>query len=628
VSNLLAKDLRHSKYRLLGLVGQGQFGRVYCASHRQTGRLFALKELDRDRFPTHRFLRELRFLLSLQHPNIVTCHALEQTLTSRYLVMDYCQGGTLRSLMPEDVQLHPAYCLQLIADVLAGLEHAHSRDIVHCDIKPENILLTVEPHGWRAQISDFGIARISQGLSKLDSGNTGSPAYMAPERFYGQYSYASDLYAIGVMLFELWLGRRPFSGVPTELRSAHLNQSVKVPDSVPESVRSIILTALQKLQARRFRSAAAMRAAVQQALVTLQQEQAPEWMQRPPLRSRAPGSIRNCFSVRQEVLSARIQQLVVVNPPPIPQAQVTNAPALDVQIYRMGDRWVGYQRATALALAHTSPPLVTLPFPEVIETIAPRSLGCYVKTPRSVYFIPAESSEQSLNRLPPQTRRLTQFDTDFVIGLNQEGTWLATAVQQGETGYGLSIWQLTPCSWLPQPPRSRVVAHGQQVRQVLALDARHLTVVAATKLATGATESVSLQIFTRRGNWIGTVSLPVAVRSLTLSALPYRLVGLEPEPCSSLMLIDLKPLRVQRIGVAICPVALTTASWGYVLVAEDGGIELLDLQGESIGQLQAPAPPTAIAVLEPYRLLLTTWGGQQGYLHVIDLRELNLDIVF
>ena len=94
---LASQPLKRSKYRLLGLVGQGQFGRVFCASHRKTGRLVALKELDHQRFPTHKFLRELRFLLSLQHANIVTCHALEHTRRGRYLVMDYCEGGMLRS---------------------------------------------------------------------------------------------------------------------------------------------------------------------------------------------------------------------------------------------------------------------------------------------------------------------------------------------------------------------------------------------------------------------------------------------------------------------------------------------------------------------------------------------------
>ena len=105
--------VKRSKYRILGLVGQGQFGRVFCGCHRKTGKIVALKDLDQYRFPTNKFLRELRFLLSLQHPNIVTCHALEHTPTGRYLVMDYCEGGTLRTLM--EYERHPQSCPMLKA---------------------------------------------------------------------------------------------------------------------------------------------------------------------------------------------------------------------------------------------------------------------------------------------------------------------------------------------------------------------------------------------------------------------------------------------------------------------------------------------------------------------------------
>lgn len=253
-----------SKYHVLGLVGQGQFGRVFCAVHRETERIVALKEIDL-RIPTYRFLRELRFLLSLQHTNIVTCQAIEHTQTERYLVMDYCEGGTLRNLMSAKLQLNLVQKLKLIADVLAGLDYAHKHGIIHCDIKPENILLSQSKTGWVGRISDFGIARLSQEIDSERLGDTGSPAYMAPERHYGQYSPASDLYAVGVMLFELAVGYRPFSGLPRELMSAHLNQLVEVPQIVPFLLRSIILTALQKLPARRFASAAEMLQVVQLA---------------------------------------------------------------------------------------------------------------------------------------------------------------------------------------------------------------------------------------------------------------------------------------------------------------------------------------------------------------------------
>ena len=84
---------------------------------------------------------------SLQHPNVVTCQALEHTQTGRYLVMDYCEGGTLRNLMESEVKLSLVQSLKLIADILGGIEHTHSRGIIHCDIKPENILLSLDTTG-------------------------------------------------------------------------------------------------------------------------------------------------------------------------------------------------------------------------------------------------------------------------------------------------------------------------------------------------------------------------------------------------------------------------------------------------------------------------------------------------
>ena len=306
-------ELRRSKYRLLGLVGQGQFGQVFCALHRPTGQLVALKNLEQDRFPTHKFLRELRFLLSLQHPNIVTCRALEHTATGRYLVMDYCEGGTLRGLMVEESRLSLPYAAKLIEDMLAGLDHAHSRGIVHCDIKPENILVQLDPAGWMARISDFGIARLRQD-SQIWDGATGSPAYMAPERFYGQYSAASDLYSVGILLFELITGYRPFSGTPAELMSAHLNQPLQLPENLPLIWQPVIAKALQKLPGRRFRSAAEMLEAVRLARVA----DSPTTQAPPPLFSTVLAPPHCRFEpTRQQPLQRQIHRLAT------PQANLT-----------------------------------------------------------------------------------------------------------------------------------------------------------------------------------------------------------------------------------------------------------------------------------------------------------------
>ena len=151
-----------SRYRIIGQIGQGQFGRVYCAVEKKTGRIFALKDLEHRVAPTNKFLRELTYLVLLRHPNIVACHAVEYHAGGRFLVMDYCEGGTLRDLMNGDGELGLAGKIHLIYQVLLGLDHAHQRQIIHCDLKPENILLIPRHAGWHAKITDFGIARLTE----------------------------------------------------------------------------------------------------------------------------------------------------------------------------------------------------------------------------------------------------------------------------------------------------------------------------------------------------------------------------------------------------------------------------------------------------------------------------------
>ncbi|WP_319421411.1 serine/threonine-protein kinase [Pleurocapsa sp. FMAR1] len=260
-----------SQYQILHSLGQGQYGQVFCAAHLQTKELVALKELDRKQFPTKMFLRELGFLVTLQHPNIVSCRGLEYSPTRRYLVMDYCQGGTLRELIESEEKIELLQSLKLITGILSGLEYASDRNIVHRDLKPENILLEPQENGWTARIADFGIARLASETNSQPSGNgdTGSPAYMAPEQFYGRYSHASDLYAVGVMLYELLVGERPFSGIYQDLRNSHLSQTVSIPQTIPFLLRSTISKALQKLPQRRFASAAEMLKSIKLATVIL-----------------------------------------------------------------------------------------------------------------------------------------------------------------------------------------------------------------------------------------------------------------------------------------------------------------------------------------------------------------------
>jgi serine/threonine protein kinase len=249
-----------SAYHFLGLVGRGQYARVFCAIHRATGAVVAVKEIDPDRSVTAAFLRELRLLVTLQHPNVVAWQGYHPGPSGRYLVMDYCEGGTLRQLMQRPVPI--AQAVAIVADILRGLAHVHGRGIIHADVKPENILLRLAIGGWQASLADFGIACWETEAAQQDS-LCGSLAYMAPERFGGELGTSADLYAIGIVLYELLVGDRPFSGTPADLETAHLTTPIVPPTTLPPGLQQFLHQALSKSPADRFPDAASMLTALE-----------------------------------------------------------------------------------------------------------------------------------------------------------------------------------------------------------------------------------------------------------------------------------------------------------------------------------------------------------------------------
>ncbi len=616
MSNPFRSQLKRSKYRILGLVGQGQFGRVYCAVNRQTGQLVALKSLDHQRFPTHKFLRELRFLLSLQHPNIVTCQALEHTATGRYLVMDYCEGGTLRSLMTTSQHLTLRQRLKLIIDILQGLDHAHSRGIIHCDIKPENILLNLQPTGWTARISDFGIAHLSQEVGGQGLGNTGSPAYMAPERFYGQYPLNSDLYAVGILLFELLVGHRPFSGTAGELMSAHLNCPVKIPDTIPEAWRSIILIALQKLSARRFCSAKAMLAAIREVAT---QEELGTW-----LNPQAPVSLPEVERFSSTIPFVFQQQKALRQPVTALATQFSRG-EYSPKITSLFEVW-----------HHSSK--------NAIAALLVRPQGCFVLTKRSLHFLPSTATDE-----PLKTHLLLELTHDCIAAVEPMGHWFVTL--ENTKAARLCFWRLQgdrlqaeesdPCG-ICEAARtirltcSRIVLQSMPILLpfLFALDAHHVAVLTTTpdrqppqsdRHRKGGT---SVQVLTRRGTKVGLLKLPVRIGQAIQTSVPYQLLTTDIDNPESVLLIDLKPYRILRLKVGIVPKFLTATTWGFILADALGTIIFLARDGEVLGRVQGPAGITAIASFNPHNILVATWNNGQGKLYTSDLRDLEIDLLF
>ena len=587
-------DNRHSNYRLLGLVGQGQFGQVYGALHRKTGQLVALKNLNRNRLPTRRFLRELRFLLSLEHPHIANCCALEQTDTGRQLVLDYCEAGTLRSLIEQEAQLTLAEILTLTIEVLTALEHAHSAGIVHCDIKPENILLSLTPDGWMAKVSDFGIARLSQELKGgAYSGATGSPAYMAPERFYHQYAEASDLYAVGVVLYELLVGDRPFSGNHSQLMVAHLNHPVTLPSTLPQAVQSLLHKALEKLMARRFTSALEMRTAIAALHQTLTMDELQRCFPQPMFKI-PPSAFRS-----QEVIAlAEVCSTLHVLP-----TWGETAPML---LTANGREVFGWTLSETGELA-SSPLSQKWSLDAIVDQVISSVGEAIAAVGTCLYQLP-----------PGQTpQRLVNLEESFRVVLGYQ-RWILLQ----STLVPARFWLVDTRSHVPQNPRSFTLKTPQGTLQSLFLDDRHLLVA---DVVGGTTD---LQMLTRWGNPLAELKLNTPLHQLAPSQTPYQFLAQGGTHRQDLLVIHLKPLRVMRCRLDITATWLGELVIGYVGISAAGQLRIANFQGQMIGQVDGLPPPTAIAFSPPYHIWLTTNQDRAPRLHCIDIRKLDLDIVF
>jgi tetratricopeptide (TPR) repeat protein len=265
-----ASELRESArsvegYELLHRLGEGAMGVVWLARECRLDRLVALKLISNGANPlmSQRLLREGQAAARLQHPNIVAVHALGGSGPSTYLAMDFLEGGNLRELLDRR-PMAPRAAAELAAKLAGALAHAHGAGILHRDIKPSNILLDLaaEPH-----LADFGLAGALEGRGDLTEPGqvAGTPAYLAPELLSGadRASPQSDIYALGIVLYESAAGRTPFEGGST---AEILRQIVQLPPiaprilvpAIPRDLETIILRCLEKTPSLRYASAQAL----------------------------------------------------------------------------------------------------------------------------------------------------------------------------------------------------------------------------------------------------------------------------------------------------------------------------------------------------------------------------------
>jgi protein kinase-like protein len=248
-------------FELLELLGRGGMGIVFRAKERALDREVALKVLALD--PVFapeaygRFEREAKLAAKLDHPNIVPIFAVGHRESVAYYTMRLVRGGTLETILAGKKPLELDYCLRVLRDVAAALDHAHRQAVVHRDIKPANILLGESGH---AMVADFGIAKALGNTSGnvTGTGIIGSPAYMSPEQWRGdELDGRADQYALAVVAYEMLSGVRPFETARIEdLLTLHL--SAEMPDitairpGLPASTDAALRRALSKLSSERF----------------------------------------------------------------------------------------------------------------------------------------------------------------------------------------------------------------------------------------------------------------------------------------------------------------------------------------------------------------------------------------
>ena len=235
VADALVGKVLDQRYLVRSRIAHGGMATVYLATDTRLERQVALKvmhaELARDTDFVNRFIDEAKSVARLSHPNIVAVFDQGSDGHYLYLAMEYVPGRTLRSLLAERGWFPYAEALRIIGPILAGLAAAHRAGIVHRDVKPENVLLTGD---GRVKVVDFGLARAQAATRHTQAGQIiGTVAYIAPEQVTGGTTdFRTDVYAAGVVLFELLTGRQPYSGEsPLAVAYAHVNSDVPPPSA-------------------------------------------------------------------------------------------------------------------------------------------------------------------------------------------------------------------------------------------------------------------------------------------------------------------------------------------------------------------------------------------------------------
>jgi serine/threonine protein kinase/beta-lactam-binding protein with PASTA domain len=254
------------RYVVVRKLGSGGMADVFLADDRLLGRQVALKVLfDRyanDEQFVERFRREASSAASLNHPNIVQIYDRGEAEGTYYIAMEYLEGRSLKEIILKYAPLSPELVVSISVQIVEALRFAHRRDVIHRDIKPQNIIVDNE---GRVKVTDFGIARAGNASTMTEAGSIlGTAHYLSPEQAKGQpVEAASDLYSLGIVMYEMVSGKLPFNGDnPVSIAMQHVHDIPAPPRSivpdVPENLEAVILKALAKHPIERYLTAQAM----------------------------------------------------------------------------------------------------------------------------------------------------------------------------------------------------------------------------------------------------------------------------------------------------------------------------------------------------------------------------------
>ena len=233
------------KYKILSTIGSGGFGTVYLAEDTWIDKKVALKVPHKQGLDFGELLREPRLLATLNHPNIVTILTAEKQENVFFIVMEFVPGETLETIIAREGALELAKALDYTCQICNAVDHAHRHGVLHRDLRPANVLVA---ENGLLKVADFGTSRF---LEIAAHGTTviGSPPYMAPEQFHGKAVFASDLYSLGVTMYEMLTGALPYdTPTPSDLERLTRGELVIAPrmknPRIPRAISDIVVKAL------------------------------------------------------------------------------------------------------------------------------------------------------------------------------------------------------------------------------------------------------------------------------------------------------------------------------------------------------------------------------------------------